>query len=110
MKVLATVVFVFILNSAFGQSKDLFNVQDHIQTTIQSQQDKSKQQQAVKQFRDLFKPNIRTYQDIQALKNSMSPLAGKMPTLIFQKPAFGLMPTITEKPVTLGKIPDSFVR
>ena len=103
MKAFITIMFVFIINSVIGQSRELFDIRNHIQTNSQKQ-DKSEQQDAIKLFRDYFKtiPSI----DVIRKNERIASITGKMPTLTFQKPTLGLMPTIKAKEVTIGKIPD----
>ena len=105
MKALITIIFVFIINSVIGQSRELFDIRKHIQVNSQKQ-DKSEQQEAIKQFRDRFNFFIPVTTDDLIKENEKSSIAGKMPTLTFQKPVLGLMSTIKEKEVTIGKIPD----
>ena len=105
MKALTTIVFVFIINSVIGQSRELFDIRNHIQANSQKQ-DKSEQQEAIKQFRDKFKFFIPATADDLVRKNENSSIAGKIPTQTFQKPVLGLMPTIKAKEVAIGKIPD----
>ena len=81
-------------------------MQKHIQANFKKQ-NQSKQQDAIEQFRNRFQIFIPAAFDDQIKKNEKSSIAGKIPTLTFQKPTMGLMPTLNARPVTSGKIPDS---
>src|SRR6185503_14434046 len=98
MRPLLLVLFILLFCNANSQNNNFFNPHELIQKKI----DLENKKLAELISKQLYKSPViaDVYNRFEYFKKMSMP--GKMPIIIMQRPTIGVIPTIVERPVTLG--------